>query len=171
MKIFLLGLPGAGKTTLGKALAKSLDISFIDLDWEIGQAAGLTIQEIFKKHGEEYFRLLESQQLKRWCLSDIDFVMATGGGTPCFSDNITTLNESGTTIFMDIPSKSIAQRILKADLSTRPLFAGIHHENLKDKIEFMRSQRIAFYRQAHRTIGDDVNLEELIKILRKESQR
>ena len=168
MKIFFLGLPGSGKTTLARAVAKSLDISFIDLDWEIEQAAGISIQAIFKKNGEEMFRKMEAAQLKRWCASPIDFVMATGGGTPCFSDNLELLNKSGTTFFMDVPSQVIAKRLLKGNPQTRPLFAGTHPEELKDKIEFMRSQRIAFYRQAHHTIGEETQIDDLLVKIRKE---
>ncbi|MDZ4715058.1 MAG: shikimate kinase [Cytophagales bacterium] len=170
MKIFLLGLPGSGKTTLGKAVAEDLWISFIDLDYEIEQAAGISIQRIFKQLGEKWFRQMESAQLKRWCAWDGDFVMATGGGTPVFDDNLDLMNRTGKTIFIDVPAVTLTERILKTDVASRPLFANTHRDNLKDQIEFMRSQRMPFYRQAHYRVAGEEKLKEIITILRKESQ-
>ena len=164
MKIFLLGLPGSGKTTLGKELAKSLGIAFVDLDLEIEKSEGMSIPEIFAKKKEDYFRLTESAQLKRWSLSDKDFVMATGGGTPCFFDNLETINRSGKSFFIDVPASEIATRIMRQNLAERPLFARTHPESLKDHVEFMRSQRISFYRQAHHTVaGTSITIAEIAK--------
>jgi shikimate kinase len=171
MKVFLLGLPGSGKTTLGRLLSASLEIPFIDLDELIEKEAGKPVQAIFRDDGEPAFRTFESGLLRRHCALETDYVMATGGGTPCFSDNIIAINQAGTSIFLDIAPKVIAQRIIKTDLSSRPLFAKLHPENLKDAIEFMRSQRMSYYRQAHLTIGPDMSTDEVITLLRMENQR
>ncbi len=148
MKIFLIGLPGSGKTTLGKSLAEKLKLRFIDLDREIEKIDGQSIQEIFDKKKEPQFRELESKVLKSFCASDEDYVMAAGGGTPCFFDNLETMNRSGQTVFIDTPAKEIASRLMKTNLLERPLFARLDPDQLKDKIEFLRSQRISYYRQA-----------------------
>ncbi len=171
MKIFLIGLPGSGKTTLGRLLAASLEIPFIDLDELIEIEAGKSVQAIFRDDGEPAFRTFESGLLRRQTALESDYVMATGGGTPCFSDNIIIINQSGTSIFLDVAPKVIAQRIMKTDLKARPLFANLHPENLKDAIEFMRSQRMSYYRQAHLTIGSDFSTDEVITLLRMENQR
>lgn len=171
MKIFLLGLPGSGKTTLGKALAATLRMPFIDLDEAIAKVEGKSIQEIFKLHKEDYFRKLESRHLSTLCLSEDDFVMATGGGTPCFADNITVINQTGTSIFLDVAPRIISQRIQKSDIQTRPLFAQVRPDNLKDSIEFMRSQRMPYYRQAHLSVGPETSTDEIITLLKMGNQR
>jgi len=167
MKIFLLGLPGSGKTTLGKALAQSLGLAFVDLDLEIEKSEGMLIPEIFKNKKEDYFRKAESTELKRWSSSDQEFVMATGGGAPCFFDNLEIINAAGKSFFLDVPASEIAKRIMCQNLSERPLFARTHPESLKDHVEFMRSQRIAFYRKAHYTVsGTSIALAELLAWLK-----
>jgi shikimate kinase len=113
MKIFLIGLPGSGKTTVGKDLARKLSVPFLDLDAEIETREKQQIQQLFKTQGESYFRKIESMVLKEWCTSTRDFVMATGGGTPCFFDNMDQINKSGESIFLDVPTKEFANRIKK----------------------------------------------------------
>jgi len=166
MKIFLVGLPGSGKTTIGKELAKKLGTLFIDLDAAIEAQEKKNIQEIFKVNSESYFRKIESAVLKQLSQSAEDFVMATGGGAPCFFDNMETINKSGKSIFLDISAKEIARRIKRSNLNKRPLFENLHDEELKDKIEFLRSQRIPFYQKAHLHLkGEEIQVNELLKLL------
>jgi shikimate kinase len=172
MKIFLIGLPGSGKTTLGKQLAEKLNLSFVDLDGAIERQEGQTISEIFEKKKENYFRDLESAILKRYCSSEDQFVMATGGGTPCFHNNIELMSQSGKTIFLDLPAKEIAYRLSKTNLSERPLFAKMNDEGLKDKIEFLRSQRITFYRRAQLVFQEPIiSVEEIMLKIKGYSPR
>lgn len=171
MKIFLLGLPGSGKTTTGKELAVLLNMPFVDLDAEIERTEGMGIKDIFRDKKEDYFRKAESARLKHWIGAVPDFVMATGGGAPCFFDNLSVMNSSGTTIFLDVPPSEIARRIMGTELADRPLFANVHPENLKDQIEFMRSQRISYYRQAKFVVdGVDVSASEIAGRIRKGTQ-
>jgi shikimate kinase len=168
MKIFLIGLPGCGKSTLGKQLAEKLTITFFDLDAEIEKSIGLPVKAIFKRYGESFFRKEESESLQRLSEGPASFVMATGGGTPVFFDNMNYMNKKGVTIFLDVPATEIANRILKTALEERPLFAGVHPEELKDQIEFLRSQRIPFYRQAQVTLtGEMIPLDEIVKAINK----
>lgn len=171
MKIFLLGLPGSGKTTIGKELASALAIPFVDLDTEIEKSERASIKEIFEKKKEDYFRQVESAHLKKWCALQSDFVMATGGGVPVFFDNLAVINQSGKSIFLDVPPREIARRIMITQLADRPLLAKTHPESLKDHIEFMRSHRISFYRQAHLVFsGDAISVKQILEKIKTESQ-
>lgn len=170
MKVFLLGLPGSGKSTMGRQLAAGLAVPFVDLDEEIERETGRRVQQIFKEFGESHFRKEEARVLRVWCASATDFVMATGGGTPCFHENLAIINQAGSSVFLDVPARIIVERILKTDLSSRPLFAGVRPENLKESIEFMRSQRMSFYRQAHLTVDQQVTSDEISRALKKETR-
>lgn len=164
-KIFLIGLPGSGKTTLGKQLAKDLELSFVDLDKAIEGVAGKKVEAIFKEHGEPGFRNLESETLKQHCQSSEIFVMATGGGAPCFDHNIEVMKKSGKVIFLDVPPKTISERIIH-EVAHRPILKHETPDSLKDRIEFLRSQRISFYKQAHYTItGDTISVENIIQLI------
>jgi shikimate kinase len=166
MKIFLIGLPGSGKSTLGKALAEALKLRFIDLDQMIEKEAGKTIPAIFKDEGENRFRNLESDLLELWAAAEIDFVMATGGGAPCFFSNMEVINRSGKSIFLDVPAKEIVKRIKTMKSPERPLFSNVHPEELKDTIEFMRSQRLPFYKKAHHILHlKDLTIPAIVKII------
>ena len=166
MKIFLIGLPGSGKSTIGKSLALELSLPFIDLDQEIEKQEGRTIKQIFKQMHEGYFRQLESRALKNYCQSQDSFVLATGGGAPCFFDNMEQINKAGKSIFLDVPPREIARRIINTHVSERPLLATDDPESLKDRIEFMRSQRVNFYKQAHVVIsGERIEIKALVEKL------
>lgn len=172
MKIFLIGLPGSGKTTIGKVLARQLNIAFVDLDKEIEKEEGMPPNEIFALKKEDYFRQIESAELKRLIALKSDYVLATGGGTPCFFDNINMINQSGISVFLDVSAREIAERMLRTDLAKRPLLAKSSPDEVKDRIEFLRSSRISYYKQAHLTVkGDQINAEEIKRLilLRKES--
>jgi|JI10StandDraft_1071094.scaffolds.fasta_scaffold01539_15 shikimate kinase len=161
MKIFLIGLPGCGKSTVGKQLARHLNVSFIDLDQEIEKSVGLPVREIFKKYGESFFRKQESETLGTLSETETDFVMATGGGAPVFHDNMKFMNATGKTVFLDVPTREITNRILQSNKEERPLLASLAPDELKDKIEFLRSQRISFYSQAQVTLTGVVVLSDL----------
>lgn len=165
-KIFLIGLPGSGKTTLGKQLAEKLKFAFIDLDSEIEKEEGKTVQEIFAETTENYFRELEAKKLKSLCEEKMDFVLATGGGTPSFFDNMALMNQSGQTIFLDASTPEIIARLSKTDLATRPLFSKLNPEQLRNKIDSLRSLRISFYNQAGMVISSNATVEEILNKLK-----
>jgi shikimate kinase len=156
MKIYLIGLPGCGKSTLGKQLSKRLGFPFIDLDIALEQREGKPVKDIFKLNGEDYFRQIESDTLKKVSNVLPDVVIATGGGAPVFFDNMEFMNKLGQTVFLDVPAREIANRILKSNKDERPLLARLAPDELKDQIEFLRSQRINFYNQATYTISSPV---------------
>jgi len=164
MKIFLIGLPGSGKTTVGRALAKAMNLPFIDLDAEIEKTEGMPVREIFSMKKEEYYRQIESATLKEWCSKPGDYVIATGGGAPCFFDNMEVINRSGTSIFLDISTREIANRMMRSNLADRPLLAGSTSDEVKDRIEFLRSHRLPFYKKAAITIsGDQISVEQILE--------
>lgn len=165
MKIFLLGLPGSGKSTLGRKLATTLKVPFLDLDASIEKSVGLTVREIFKNYGEDFFRKQESDLLHELTQNTPVFVMATGGGAPVFFDNMKFMNNEGRTIFLDVPTREIANRILNSNKEERPLLANLAPDELKDQIEFLRSQRLSFYNQAKIKLTGSIQLEDLVKAL------
>ena len=145
MKIFLFGLPGSGKSTLGEQVANDLKIEFIDLDSEIEKKESHSIADIFKSEGEENFRSIEEKRLSGFLEIDHSFVMATGGGTPCYGDNLIKMKESGITIVLDIDLDEIMNRVSQS-AQDRPLLKG---ENLKERIEKLYYERLEIYFQAH----------------------
>jgi shikimate kinase len=166
MKIYLVGLAGSGKTTLGKLLAEKLHLPFVDLDREIEKKEGVYINEIFRRRGEDHFRKVEAEVLKSWSMKNAGFVMATGGGTPAFFDNMLLMNLHGKTVFLDVPVREIANRILQTSQEDRPLLAGLGPEALKDKIEFLRTQRMLYYNQATIKVqGAEIQVDEIINLL------
>ncbi|MCB0488758.1 MAG: shikimate kinase [Cyclobacteriaceae bacterium] len=154
MKVFFIGLPGCGKTTLGIKVANQLKRPFIDLDAEIEKGEGKSVTHIFATAGESQFRQLEQSYLKKCCEMRGDFVMATGGGTPCFLNNIELINQAGLSVFLDTSVDAIADRMLKTEMAKRPLFAGETKETISPRIQHMRTQRIHFYSKATVTLAE-----------------
>ena len=110
MNIFLIGFMGCGKSSLGKRLARRLNYRFVDLDEEIERQTGRSIAEIFSRDGENYFRQLEANILRQieWSLPT---VVATGGGTPCYFDNMNYINNNGVSVYLRMSPKSLAWRL------------------------------------------------------------
>lgn len=151
MRVILVGYMGSGKTTLGKRVANKLGVPFIDSDNEIETHFGKSISEIFVEFGESHFREIESEYIDALDLRD-DFVLATGGGMPCFSDNMDRLNEIGTTFYLQRSPKELAHRLINAK-SKRPLVEGMQEEELLQFIEDTLIKREDYYNKAHITLS------------------
>jgi shikimate kinase len=162
MKIFLIGMPGSGKTTLGNELASHLMVDFVDLDAEIERAEQRSIAEIFREQGEEYFRLVEARLLRDWAASAHSFVMATGGGAPCFHDGMETINQSGVSIFLDFPVPVLIDRVKKNQ--ERPLLLTSTESELRERLESMRQGRLDCYRKA-KIIIENPSIDALLQSL------
>jgi shikimate kinase len=163
MKLYLIGLPGSGKSFLGRKLADEAKIPFIDLDQVIEQEAGVSISKIFSEKGEDYFRNLEAVALRKQSKAP-DFVMACGGGTPCFHDNMKFINESGMSIFLNTALSVIIHRVEKTgQKEIRPLLTGTPTGSLEQRLTDMLKQRISFYRQANIILEEAVSPAELLK--------
>jgi shikimate kinase len=159
MKIFLIGMSGSGKTTIGKRLANELHTDFVDLDWEIEKRESKSVKEIFSQRGEDHFRQIEAEVLRFWVSVPQDFVMSTGGGAPCFYGGIDIINQFGLSIFLDVPVEELKIRLAAA--TDRPLLNAGDEKEKEDKLNFLRTSRLPIYRQAHITI-EDATLEKLL---------
>lgn len=146
IRIFLIGYMGAGKTTLGKAFARHLGLTFIDLDWYIEERFHKTVRQIFSERSEEGFRELEKRMLHEVAEFE-DVVIATGGGTPCFFDNMEHMNQSGETVFLEV-SQEVLFRRLKIAKQQRPLLAQKNDEELKTFIHDALQKRMPYYSKA-----------------------
>ena len=147
MRIFLIGFMGCGKTTLGKKLAKHLNYNFIDLDSYIEKTTNKTITEIFENKGENAFRNLEKESLMEVCKKD-NLVIATGGGTPCFFDNMQKILDSGKAIYLKMEIEDLLER-LETEKSQRPLIENKSAKELDNFIRNKLSEREYFYKKSN----------------------
>lgn len=155
-------MPGSGKTTLAKQMSEEMNLPFVDLDVEIENQEQKSIPEIFNQQGEDHFRQIESSLLKQWASSQKSFVMATGGGAPCFFKGIDVINQSGISVFLDVPLSEIIKRVSKKQ--GRPLLQSNDDKKLAEKLKSMREKRLWFYNQAHIVLTDPTTT-TLIKAL------
>ena len=163
MKIFLIGFMGSGKTFWGKKLSEKLGLPFFDLDEQVEAQEGKTINEIFVQEGEEYFRLHEKDTLHIITESHDSFVMSTGGGTPCYFNNIEFMNKSGTTIWINTSIDLLFERLIK-EKEERPLLKNIQDDQLKGFIIKKFSDRKIYYELASVFIDDASNsMEEILE--------
>lgn len=166
LKIVLIGLPGSGKSTMGKELAGQLGFTFYDLDELISKKEGKPVSEIFYQEGEGFFRGLESQLLEEKLGSDEAFVLATGGGAPSFNDNMDKINRHAVSVFLDVPFDRILSRLTSGEIALRPLFQGLDMGEISQKLKNMYAARIPYYDQAKiKLSGEDISTELLMSEL------
>jgi len=146
-------MPGSGKSTLGRGLALDMGLTFVDLDNEIQLKKGKTIAKIFEDEGENVFRSLESEALKEISNRIDSFVMSTGGGAPCYHQNMKFMNTEGQTIYLSIGLEELVKR-LRAEIKTRPLLTG--KASLKTKVENLLKTRSDIYKQSKIVIESDL---------------
>ena len=164
--IFLVGMPSSGKSTLGKELAKSLGYSFTDMDKLIETREQKTISEIFSSKGEDYFRELEKKILHS-IQPNQSTVIATGGGVPCFHNNMQHIKENGISIFLNVDIDDLAKRIYKAQTNNRPLLniANESEETIINNIKKLYNDRLAFYKQADIQVDGEISVNQLLWLL------
>jgi len=159
--IYIIGFMGSGKTTAGKKLASLLGWSFIDLDKKIEENEGKTIPEIFSENGEEYFRIAESRLLKKLDIGK-DTVISTGGGTPCYGDNMNIMLQSGLTVYLKLTPLQLRSRLSESK-GDRPLIKDMDHEKLLSFINEKLSVRENYYNRSAITVdGFDLDINSLL---------
>ncbi|MBR3947160.1 MAG: shikimate kinase [Bacteroidales bacterium] len=170
MRIFLVGFMGAGKSVVGRRLAKSLNLSFYDLDEEIESHYKMSVSAIFQKYDEACFRKLETSVLESFSNKD-NFVLSCGGGTPCFGENMAFMKSIGTTIYMKLSTDELVGRI-SSSYHKRPLTEGKSDEELASYVDAMLKKREPFYSMAKITVdasGTDKEtlVEKILLVLQK----
>ncbi len=152
--IILIGYMGAGKTTVGKVLARELGLQFYDLDWYIEERYHRTVPQIFEQRGEEGFRKIEQAMLHEAAEFE-DIVLSCGGGTPCFFDNMDYMNSRAETVYLKADPE-VLHRHLMMGKTKRPLLLNKTPEELRSYIEESLRTREPYYCQAKYTL--DVSL-------------
>ncbi|MCA5006058.1 shikimate kinase [Sphingobacterium bovistauri] len=168
--IFLVGFMGSGKTTWGKKIANALELPFVDLDHEIVANIGMTIPEYFQQYGEESFRKLETEYLKKQ--TGRIAIISTGGGTPCFFDNMDWINENGLSLYLYHTSKSLWSRLSQSDVNKRPVLKDLSGDELFEFIDSKLNERAEYYDRAHIKFEQiHTPLEEIILLIKNYQQK
>lgn len=155
MKIVLIGYMASGKSTIGKILAKELNLSFIDLDHYISDREQMSISEIFTQKGEIYFRKIETKYLLEVLEKEQEFILSLGGGTPCYGNNMEIiLNSDAASVYLKASIPTITERI-RTGKRKRPLVAHLSNEELPEFIGKHLFERQFYYLQSNHSIAVD----------------
>ncbi len=164
--LFLIGFMGSGKSTLGRHLARELKMQFIDLDGFIEARENASITQLFTTLGESGFREMERRALTE-IVKMQRAVIATGGGTPCFFNNMELMNRAGTTIYLQLSPEALVQRLLPAQ-AHRPLIAGKSPKELLQFVTQKLNEREPWYQQAKITADAELlSPEAYVQILKE----
>lgn len=154
-------MPSSGKSTLGKRIADALHYRFVDTDRLIVREEGRSIPDLFGRFGETYFREAERRVL-RTIRPGGSLVVATGGGMPCFNDNMAYINATGVSVFLDVPVEVLHRRMLAHAQEDRPLYSP-NDPALLHSLEQRYVARLPFYRQAHVIVPGETDEEEVMR--------
>ena len=152
MRLYLIGYMGSGKSTIAKNLANKLSLEYVDLDNYIEEQHGMSIDEIFQNHSEKYFRDLETAALKELSIKE-NVIISTGGGTPCFNDNMDLIKKSGISVYLKIDPNMLIHRLQNSH-TVRPLIQNKSQQELFDYVTMSLAAREPFYSQANITIAN-----------------
>lgn len=146
-RIYLIGMPGSGKSYFGRKLSETLDYPLIDLDQVIEEQEEMEISAIFASKGEDYFRDLESATLQSVTESSDHLIIATGGGAPCYRNGLEYMNEHGVTVFLETERALLIERL--AEKTHRPLIQG----DTEKKVDELLKSRLPIYKKAQISIA------------------
>ncbi|MBR9854594.1 MAG: shikimate kinase [Algicola sp.] len=170
MKLVLLGYMASGKSTVGRLLARHLEIKFIDLDDYIEEHQKKSIKNIFSEDGEIFFRKLEHQLLSEVLGKDESIILSTGGGTPCYGNNMETiLNKSDHSIYLNLSIPNLVERIAKGK-AKRPLVKNIDDAELPEFVGKHLFERRPYYALAKHILdcngdGPETTTKKIIALL------
>jgi shikimate kinase len=163
--IYLVGMPSSGKSTLGKELARNLGYSFTDMDKLIETREQKTISEIFSNYGEAHFRELEKKTLHGF-QPDQSMVIATGGGVPCFHDNMEFIKANGVSIFLNVDVNDLAKRLYKAQGNNRPLLDKTQSEEVViETIKKTFQERLPEYQKSDIQVDGEITVSQILWLL------
>lgn len=166
MRVILVGFPGCGKSSVGKKLAAKLGYGFVDLDEAFEEEYHISIPDFFQKYNETAFRSCERKVLINKLQLD-NVVISSGGGTPCFSDNMQLMRDSGVVVYIKMAPASLFDRLSHAK-RPRPLVQNKTPEELQQYIDNTLPLREPVYQQAHFTVkGESIDIEALCEEVRK----
>jgi len=158
----MIGFMGSGKTTVGLELAKAMDLDFWDMDDIIEDQNAMAISDIFKEHGQDRFRKMEREVLDGFESADLqNVIISTGGGAPCFFDNVDQMNKQGTTVYLKMTPDQLFHR-LQGEVSKRPLLSDISEEEMNSLIESMYLKRAPFYEKATYIVDGSQSPDEIV---------
>ena len=162
MRIYLVGYMGCGKSTIGRKVADLLRINFVDLDKYIEERYFKSVPDIFAEEGESGFR--EKERISLLEVSQFEnVVVGTGGGTPCFFDNMELMNDNGITVYIAPDTDVLATRLIKSR-TERPLIAGKSWDELISFINDALVKRAPFYEKSKIIIHGENNLDPQLVI-------
>jgi shikimate kinase len=170
-RIFLIGYMGAGKTTIGNALAEAMNLRFVDVDAYIETRYRKSIGQLFAEKDESGFREIESAILKE--VSDFEnVIISTGGGAPCFFDNMSLMNEKGTTLYLKASPETLTKRLNKCK-DKRPLIKDKSESELLNFISEALNNREPFYNRASVIFetGESESKEEILRCINHLQER
>lgn len=161
--IFLVGMPGAGKSYWAEKISTAYNLSLVDLDKRIEGREGQTIKNIFRSKGEAYFRNLETTLLLELVADkQNDVIVACGGGTPCFADNLKNMQQAGNIVYLRANIESLLKR-LENEVLHRPL---LQKGDLRSYLQDLLNKRKPIYEQAHYILDTEtISLSTFDKII------
>ncbi len=162
MKIFLTGIPGSGKSTVARIFAEKYHFDYIDTDKLIEEKYRMTISEIFNRKGEKIFRKYERKILIDLLKQD-NIIISTGGGLPCFFDNMQKMNNSGVTVYLKVSANISAKRIKHE--KHRPLLSGLSEKELIKQLNETWSVRKEYYEKAKLIIESNIEPDEIADLI------
>lgn len=163
-RIYIIGYMCSGKSSVSRKLANKLGYQTVDTDDVFEERYHISVQDFFDKYGEDYFRMFESEILRKTGEMH-NAVISTGGGTPCFFDNMQWMNENGVTVFVKISPTTACNRLMTAKRK-RPLIQGKNKDELCQYVENHYNSRLKYYEQATFTVkGENLDIDEILNVM------